>query len=152
VERQRIRSYAERMARAIQGRDLEAIRALVAPGFMHRTHGGAAEDVDAFVGAIAAIPGEILVVRLDDVAVDLTPRGALVTGSQFAQVRIDGKLVEDCRGFVDWYVEHGGTWLIQAAVDLPARAAGQQRERVPRLLRNRGSYGRMGAAPNGGRS
>jgi hypothetical protein len=76
--------------------------------------------VEAFLAAIAAVPGEILVVRLDDVAVDLTPRGALVTGKQFAQIRIDGKLVEDCRGFVDWYVEQGGTWLIQAAVDLPA--------------------------------
>ena len=119
VDRERIRAYAERMAHAIQERDGEAIRALAAPGFVHRTHGGTAEDVDAFVGAIAAIPGEILVVRLEDLVVDLTPRGALVSGVQFAQVRIDGKLVEDRRGFVDWYVEHGGEWLIQAAVDLP---------------------------------
>ena len=119
-DRDRIRSHAERMAHAIQERDLAAIRALVAPGFVHRTHGANVEDVDAFLGAIAGIPGEILVVRLEELAVDLTPHGALVTGRQFAQVRIDRQLVEDCRGFVDWYVEQGGEWLIQAAVDLPA--------------------------------
>jgi len=118
--RERIRSYAERMAHAIQRRDLEAVKDLVAPGFVHRTHGGNSGDLDAFLAAIAGIPGEIVVVRLEDLAVDLTPGGALVTGRQCAQVRIDGHVIEDRRGFVDWYVEREGAWVIQAAVDLSA--------------------------------
>lgn len=36
-----------------------------------------------------------------------------------ARVRLDGQLIDDRRGFIDWFVEDAGTWRIQAAVDLP---------------------------------
>jgi hypothetical protein len=45
----------------------------------------------------------------------------LVTGVQRAQVRIEGKLVEDVRPFVDWFVQSAsGRWQVKVAVDLPS--------------------------------
>ena len=86
---------------------------------MHRSHGGAASDADRFLRAIADIPGDIRFVRLESIVVDLCPGGALVTGAQHAQVLIDEQVVDDRRGFVDWFVKVDGEWRIQAAVDLP---------------------------------
>ena len=50
----------------------------------------------------------------------MCPAGALVTGIQYAQVVVDGQLIEDRRRFIDWFVEDADLWRIQAAVDLPA--------------------------------
>jgi hypothetical protein len=96
---------------------------LLAPGFVHRTLGGDRADADAFVQAIQQIPGEIAFVGLERLDVDMVPAGALVTGVQHAQVLIKGEVVDDRRAFVDWFVNHGGSWRIQAAVDLPDSGA-----------------------------
>jgi hypothetical protein len=120
TERDRVAEASERMAAPIARRDLAAIRELLAPGFVHRTHGGAGADADAFIRAIEQIPFEILSVRLEHLEVDICATGALVTAVQHAQVRVDGQEVDDRRGFVDWFVQHAGEWRIQAAVDLPA--------------------------------
>jgi hypothetical protein len=109
---------AERLAAAIGNRDLATIRSLLAPGFIHRTYGGAAADTESFLQAIQQIPGEIVTVELQQLEVDLCPTGALVTGMQHAQVRIAGALLDDRRGFIDWFVHDGLAWRIQAAVDL----------------------------------
>jgi hypothetical protein len=39
-------------------------------------------------------------------------------------VRLDGHIIEERRGFVDWFVKHAGEWRIQAAVELPGADAG----------------------------
>ena len=117
---QQIIAVAERVARAIGARDLDALRPLLAPGFTHRTHGGDDASLEQFLAGVAGIPGEIIFVRLHDLRVDLTPKGALVTGIQHAQLKIDGKKIDDRRGFIDWFVQIDGEWKIQAAVDLPA--------------------------------
>jgi Domain of unknown function (DUF4440) len=116
----RVREVAERIAAAIGRRDIAMLRSLLAPGFVHRSHGGAASDADAFLGAIEDIPGDIRFVRLESTAVDVCPAGAMVTGTQHAQVLIEGQVVDDRRSFVDWFVNDGGEWRIQAAVDLPS--------------------------------
>jgi hypothetical protein len=107
------------LAEAIGKRDVDTIRGLLAPGFVHRSHGGEGAAAEAFVAGILAIPGEILSVTLEAVQVDLTPGGALVTGVQHARVRLEGAVVADRRRFVDWFVLRSGEWRIQAAVDLP---------------------------------
>ena len=117
--RDEVIAMAEQLASAISRRDVATIRGLLATGFVHRTHGGAMADATAFLSGIAQIPGEIIFVRLDGVAVDVSPRGALVTGIQHAQVIVDGQAIDDRRAFVDWFVEEEGTWRMQAAVDLP---------------------------------
>lgn len=109
---------ALRLAEAIGSRDVATIRSLLAPGFTHRTHCGPVVDAESFLRAIEEIPGEISSVQLQHMEVDLCPSGALVTGIQHAQVRVNGALLDDRRGFVDWFVHDSNGWRIQAAVDL----------------------------------
>jgi hypothetical protein len=119
TERERVAEASEKMAAAIARRDMAAIRELLAPGFVHRTHGGAGVDAAAFLRAVEDIPGEITFVKLEQIEIDIAPTGALVTGIQHAQVIVDAQAVDDRRGFVDWLVKHAGEWRFQAAVDLP---------------------------------
>jgi hypothetical protein len=118
-ERDRVAESAQRIARAIAGRELAVLRAFLAPGFVHRTPGGDTVDAEAFLRGIELIPGDITFVRLERVEIDMSDTGALVTGIQHAQVRVDGTLLDDRRPFVDWFVKDAGTWLIRAAVSLP---------------------------------
>jgi Domain of unknown function (DUF4440) len=120
VDRDQIIEMSKKIADAIGRRDTTAVHALLAPGFVHRTHGGPAVGIEAFLQGIEQIPGEILAVQLDRIEVDVTPAGALVTGVQHARVRVEEQVIEDRRGFVDWFVKQNGEWRIQAAVDLPA--------------------------------
>ena len=114
----RIAAAAEAVASAIATRDVNALRGMLARGFTHRSHGGQASDAETFLKGVAAIPGEIVFVRLEDVRLDVTPSGVLVTGVQHAQVKVDGQTVDDRRRFIDWFVDADGAWKIQAAVDV----------------------------------
>lgn len=115
----RIAAAAEAVAAAIGARDVTALRGLLAPGFVHRTHRGDVAGLEKFLAGIAAIPGEIIFVKLEDLRLDVTPAGVLATGLQHARLKIDGETVDDRRGFIDWFVDVNGEWKIQAAVDLP---------------------------------
>jgi hypothetical protein len=116
-DRMRIAAAAEAVAAAIGARDVNRLRGLLAPGFAHRTHGGEVAGLEKFLAGIAAIPGEIVFVTLEDLRLDVTPAGVLATGVQHARLRIDGETIDDRRGFVDWFVDVNGEWKIQAAVD-----------------------------------
>ena len=118
-EHDRVAEAARQIAAAIGRRDLRTIRELLAPGFVHRAFGGDRADAEAFLQSIERIPGEIMLVRLERIDVDMAATGALVTGVQHAQVLVDGQVVDDRRAFVDWFVKLDGAWRIQAAVDLP---------------------------------
>ena len=111
---------SNRVAASIASRDLATLSACLAPGFVHRTHGGERSDAEAFLRGIQNIPGEIAFVRLEQLVVDASTDWALVTGVQHAQVIVEGERIDDRRGFVDWFVKLEGEWRIQAAVDLPA--------------------------------
>jgi ketosteroid isomerase-like protein len=115
-----VEECARRIAAAIGARDTAMLATLLDEQFVHRAPGGAATDVRGFLEAIAAIPGEIVSVALEDLTIDVAGEAALATGIQHAQVRVDGQLVTDRRGFVDWFVKNGDTWRIRVAVDLPA--------------------------------
>jgi hypothetical protein len=117
-DREAVVQVADQIAAAIARRDVGSLRQLLAGDFVHRSHGGAAVDLEAFLTAIERIPGELQLVALEDVAVDLCSGGALVTGFQRARVLLAGTVVEERRGFVDWFVKRDGRWRIQAAVDL----------------------------------
>jgi hypothetical protein len=119
TEHAKIIAQAERLAAAIGSRDIEAVRELLAPGFVHRSHGGGAVDAPKFLEALRAVPGEILSITIEQIAVDITAAGALVTGVQHARVRVGGNTVDDRRRFIDWFVTVGDEWRIQAAVDVP---------------------------------
>ena len=115
-----VEDCARRIAAAIGARDTATLATLLADGFVHRAPGGASTGAEAFLQAIAEIPGEIVSVALEDMAIDVGGDAALATGIQHAEVRVDGQLITDRRGFVDWFVKTGDTWRIRVAVDLPA--------------------------------
>jgi ketosteroid isomerase-like protein len=111
---------ARRMAAAIGRRDRAAVQALLAPGFVHRTIGGGAATREEFLSAIEQMPFEIVSVVLTSLEVDLEGDVAIITGIQHARVRVDGKVVDDKRPFVDWMVKHDGEWRFRAAIDVPS--------------------------------
>src|SRR5262245_54185306 len=97
-----VRQAALEVAAAIERRDVRALAGALARGFVHRTLDGESRDAYVFLKGIADIPGEIVFVRLVGLEVDVSGAGALATGIQHAQVRIDGQEIDDRRAFVDW--------------------------------------------------
>jgi len=118
-----VEACARRIAAAIGARDTATLATLLAEGFVHRAPGGPNTGAAAFLQAIAEIPGEIVSVTLEDLAIDVAGEAALATGIQQAAVRLNGQLIQDRRSFVDWFVKTGDTWRIRVAVDLPAPPA-----------------------------
>jgi hypothetical protein len=116
-DRERLIEISEQLAAAIGRRDVAAVRGLLAGGFVQRHAGGAPVEADAFLDGIAGLPGEILSVKVEQLTVDLAGEGAVVTGLQHAQLKIDDELVDDHRSFVDWFVREAGEWRLRAAVD-----------------------------------
>jgi ketosteroid isomerase-like protein len=115
-----VEDCARRIAAAIGARDTGTLATLLAEGFVHRAPGGATTGAAAFLQGIVEIPGEIVCVELESLAIDVVGEAALATGIQHAEVRVDGQLIKDRRSFVDWFVKSGNTWRIRGAVDLPA--------------------------------
>lgn len=114
---------ANDIAEVIGRRDVDRLAPLLAPGFVCRSDAGrTSSDAETFLQSIRNIPGEILFVRLDRVVVDVAGDAAMLTGVQQAQVRIDGTVIDDRRGFADFFVRVDGAWKLRAAADfsLPA--------------------------------
>ena len=116
-DHERLIEISARLAGAIGRRDAAAVRGLLAKGFVQRHAGKEPVDAAAFLDGIAKIPGEILSVTVQQLTVDIAGDGAIVTGAQHAQLKIDGSLVDDHRSFVDWFVREDGDWRLRLAVD-----------------------------------
>jgi Domain of unknown function (DUF4440) len=121
---QQVIDAANRIAEAIGKRDVAALGRELAPGFLMRAPGEIERSQEAFLDAIEQIPGEIVFVKLVALTVDVFGEGAVATGVQHAQVRVEDQTIDDQRPFVDWFVKHDGEWRLRLAVDLPA-ASGQ---------------------------
>ena len=121
MEAERVERCARDIAAAIGRRDRGALASLISPEFVHRTPGGAVTTAAEFLSSIEQIPGEILLVRLEHVAVDVAGGAALASGVQHAQVRLDGQVIDDRRVFADWFVLEAGEWRLRAAVELPSQ-------------------------------
>jgi ketosteroid isomerase-like protein len=118
ADQRAVEARSTEIAEAIGRRDVEGLRRFLAPGFSHRTTGGATTPADAFLEGVSAIPGTIEFVKLTNLQVEVVGDSALVTGTQHARVVIDGEIVDDRRGFVDYFVRSGDTWLLRAAFEL----------------------------------
>jgi ketosteroid isomerase-like protein len=119
-DRARIAAAATALAEAISRRDSAAIISWLTPDFKLRTPGAEPTDAKTFALAIKNIAAEIIFVRLDHLAIDLADGVALATGFQHAQYRINGRIADERRPFVDWFVrDDSGGWLLKVAVALP---------------------------------
>lgn len=123
AETRAVERVALAIADAIGRKDVAALARLLAPDFVYRTPSGGASDAAMFLEAIGQIPGDIVFVKLEKMTIDVADGGAVVTGIQHAQVRVDGKAIDDKRPFVDWFIKHDGEWRIRLALDVPATAA-----------------------------
>jgi hypothetical protein len=115
------------IAAAIAGRDIATLRHLLAPGFVARSFIGESTGADVFLQAIASIPGEIGFVRVGDLQIDVDGDKALVTGVQEAQLTVEGSVVDDRRGFIDYFARVDGAWLLKVAVDVGSLRADGRR-------------------------
>lgn len=122
-----LEAISHTIAAAIAGRDVETVRRLLAPGFVARSFSGESTDAEAFLETIARIPGEIGFVRVGDFQIDIDGDAALVTGVQEAQLTIDGSVVDDRRGFIDYFARIDGGWLLKVAVDVGSLSADGRR-------------------------
>lgn len=116
----RLTDASHDIASAIAGRDTAALAAFLAPGFVYRIPGGDTLEAQAFLDNVRQIPGEILFVRVRQLQIDVEGDAAIVSGVQHAQVRIDGRAIDDVRSFVDFFVRLEGRWVLRAAVGLPS--------------------------------
>jgi hypothetical protein len=114
---------AHAIAAAIGRRDVDHLADALAPGFTYRSDGGqTTSDAAAFLQGIRDIPGEIVFVRLERLAVDVTGDAAMLTGVQHAQVIVDRETIDDRRGFADLFVKIDGFWKLRAGADFPLAA------------------------------
>jgi len=113
-------AISEAIASAIERRDLETVAGHLGPDFVHRTPGGESRDRAGFLEGLKGIPGDIELVRVHDLQIDVVGDSAIVCGTQQARVKVDGRVVEEHRAFVDYFTRIEGTWKLRTAVDLPA--------------------------------
>jgi ketosteroid isomerase-like protein len=123
-DREQLVDVSRQIADAIARRDIDALAEHLAPGFTSHTPGGAVLQHSAFLAAVAAIPGDIEFVRLEDVRIELEGGAALVSGIQHARVIVNGDTIDDRRLFVDLFVKTQERWRIRAAIDGPSPEAG----------------------------
>jgi ketosteroid isomerase-like protein len=119
-EHAKIIAAAQALVGAIAGRRADAVRNLLAPDFVLRTPGGGTVNASEFIRSIGEISAEILLIRLEEVAVDVFAHGALVSGIQYAQIRLEGETFHRRRPYADWFVKNAaGNWQVRVALDLP---------------------------------
>ncbi|TQF09964.1 nuclear transport factor 2 family protein, partial [Myxococcus llanfairpwllgwyngyllgogerychwyrndrobwllllantysiliogogogochensis] len=111
----------ESIVRAIQARDTQALKGLMAEDLVFRGVGDVETDRTAFLANIAAIPGTLLSVETETVRAHIFGDTGVLTGTQRARVRLpDGTEVSDVGHFTDVCQRREGRWWVVLAHSLPA--------------------------------
>ena len=114
---------------AIEAKDAEALRGILAEDFVYRTPAGIELSKDAFVKNIASMPFEILSVRGEGQKVSVFGETCVLTGIQIATVRTEDGKEESGRGaFADVFVRRGERWLMVLAYDVELPAVPPEKE------------------------
>ncbi|NTX57301.1 SgcJ/EcaC family oxidoreductase, partial [Myxococcus sp. CA039A] len=111
----------ESIVRAIQARDTQALKGLMAEDLVFRGVGDVETDRTAFLANIVAIPGTLLSVETETVRAHVFGDTGVLTGTQRARVRLpDGTEVSDVGHFTDVCQRREGRWWVVLAHSLPA--------------------------------
>ncbi len=114
---------------AIERKDGEALREVLAEDFVYRTPTGEEARKEAFLKNIASIPFEILSVLGENLKVGVYGETAVLTGVQVATVRSEEGKEEVGRGaYTDVFVRRDGRWLMALAHDVELPAATPEKE------------------------
>lgn len=111
------------MFSAIRTRDRQMLESILDERFELRVPGSPTADRAGFIEAILAIPGTILSVGSDDLRVHIYGDVGVLTGRQYARVRMeDGTIVDDVGAFTDVALKRGGRWRMVLAHSVPLPA------------------------------
>jgi hypothetical protein len=104
---------------SLRNRDAAGLRRLLAKDFELRTPGEAPVGLEAFVAAIAGIPGTILEVSSDDTQARVMGDVGVLSGHQKARVRLDdGTVVAQVGAFIDVARWVDGNWQMVHAYNV----------------------------------
>ncbi|WP_141594487.1 nuclear transport factor 2 family protein [Myxococcus sp. AB056] len=116
-----------RVMRAIQTKDLEAIKSLTTEDFIYRGADGAEMNRDAFIVGIAEIPGDITSIEAEKMKSHVFGDTGVLAGIQRSQLRMtDGSEVTDAVYFTDVWQRRDGKWLMVFAHSSPAASTEAQ--------------------------
>jgi ketosteroid isomerase-like protein len=107
---------------AIQSRNTEQLKEILAEDFVYRSPGNDELDREAFLQNIAAIPAEILSVNGSEQRVSVFGNVAVLTGVQRSTVRLDdGREVVSAVAFTDVFARRDNRWAMVLAygVEMP---------------------------------
>jgi ketosteroid isomerase-like protein len=116
----RLKQAEQRIFQAIQARDITALEAELAEGFVLFSHGNPEQDRASFLAAIRDMPFQILEIRGEDVRVRVLGDVALVSGIQRARVAMpdNGAIVNAATAFVDAFARTDAGWRLLHAVSV----------------------------------
>lgn len=104
---------------ALRTRDAALLRRLLAEDFELRTPGQPAVDREAFIAAVAAIPGTVLEVRSEDTEARVLGDVGVLTGHQHARVALaDGAVVAQVGAFTDVALWREERWVLVHAYNV----------------------------------
>ena len=110
---------------AIQSRNIEQLKEILAEDFVYRSPGNDELDREAFLQNIAAIPAEILSVNGTEQRVSVFGDLAVLTGVQRSTVRLDdGREAVSAVAFTDVFARRDGRWTMVLAygVEMPGHS------------------------------
>jgi hypothetical protein len=116
-----------RIIQAIGAKDRHQLAPLLAESFTLKTPGAPDVTREAFLEAVAALPGEILSIGGLETAALVIGEAGIVSGVQVAEVRLEdtGTVVTSRGAYTDIFERHDGRWRLRFAfsIELPASAA-----------------------------
>ena len=112
---------------AIGAKDADRLRPLLADAFHLKTPGAPEVPRDAFLEAIATLPGDVLSLQGRETTALLIGETGIVAGVQVAQVRLadSGRVVTSQSVYTDVYERQDGRWRLRFAfsIELPTATA-----------------------------
>jgi ketosteroid isomerase-like protein len=113
---QQILAIEHEVFEAIRTKNVEALSRWLADDFAYRSPGRAAQNRNAFLTGVAAIPGDILNVEAEEAAVKVVGPAVVVCGVQRAEVRLaGGETIISRVAFTDVFEHRPSGWKLVLA-------------------------------------
>jgi ketosteroid isomerase-like protein len=113
--------------KAIGDKDARRLAPMLADAFTLKTPGAQEVMRDAFLEAIAALPGDILLLEARETTALVVGEAGIVAGVQVARVRLrdTGQVVTSQSVYTDVYERQDGRWRLRFAfsTELPSAAS-----------------------------
>jgi len=96
---------------ALQRKDAELFREVLAEDFVCRSLEQEDQDCTAFIATLTSMPVTIVQIQGESIAIHLVNDLAILTGTQHAQIRLpDGKTVSQRIALTNVFQRRGGLW------------------------------------------